>query len=92
MSQNHRILRHLQKGHSITPLIALSEFGAFRLGARIFELRKAGHDIRKVMHIDENGRPYAKYYLHTPSEHATAGGVHPVNAGGAEGAAVRPGR
>jgi len=40
LTQKKQVLAHLQTGKSITPLEALNLFGAFRLGAIIFELRK----------------------------------------------------
>ena len=43
-SQNARILSHLRVS-PITPLEALKYAGCLRLGARIFELRAAGHRI-----------------------------------------------
>ena len=43
-SQNARILAHM-KVAPITSLEALKYAGCLRLGARIFELRDAGHDI-----------------------------------------------
>ena len=39
------ILRYLKDEGSITPLDAMREFGCFRLGARIHELKKAGYNI-----------------------------------------------
>ena len=41
-SQNKRIRKYLESGRKITPLGALYEFGCFRLGARIYDLRKEG--------------------------------------------------
>jgi|TARA_R100001086_G_scaffold249572_1_gene189782 hypothetical protein len=48
-SQLNRILGHLKKGKSITPIDALQQFGCFRLGGRIFDLRSKGHDITTKM-------------------------------------------
>lgn len=45
MSQESQILAYLKTGHVITPMSALREFGCFRLSARIYDLRDAGHDI-----------------------------------------------
>lgn len=42
MTQTDRILRHLREHGSITPLEALREFGCMRLGARIYDLKRAG--------------------------------------------------
>jgi len=44
-SQNALILDWLKKGNTITPIQALNMFGCFRLGARIFNLRRLGHRI-----------------------------------------------
>ena len=48
MSVNEKILKYLQKGKSITPMEALEKFGCFRLSARIWELKKEGHDIETI--------------------------------------------
>ena len=45
MTQEKQILQHLQKYGEITPLEALSLYGCFRLGARIWDLRREGHKI-----------------------------------------------
>ena len=45
MTQEKQILEHLQKYGEITPLEALTLYGCFRLGARIWDLRHAGHNI-----------------------------------------------
>lgn len=45
-SQNSKIKAYLQSGKSLTPLDALYMFGCFRLGARIYNLRKQGLDIK----------------------------------------------
>lgn len=42
LSQNKRIRKHLESGRSINPLEALYMYGCFRLGARIYDLRKQG--------------------------------------------------
>lgn len=46
MTQSDRILRHLRDYGSITPVDALKEYGCMRLGARIYDLKRQGHDIR----------------------------------------------
>ena len=63
-SQQRMVARHLQEGKSITPLEALTMYGAFRLSAIIFDLRnEEGMDIRTDMVTDDEGRRYAKYSL-----------------------------
>jgi len=44
-SQNKRIRKYLEAGRSLTPIDALYQFGCFRLGARIYDLRKQGLQI-----------------------------------------------
>lgn len=63
VTQKELILEHLMAGHSITPLEALSNYGAYRLGAVIFELRKEGYDITTRIKRDPTGRNYARYTL-----------------------------
>jgi len=60
MKQIEAILSHLKIEGSITPLDALMLFGCFRLGARIFELRKQGHDI-ETKRVTDKGKTYAEY-------------------------------
>lgn len=63
-SQQRMVARHLQEGKSITPLEALTMYGAFRLSAIIFDLKnEEGMDIRTDMVTDDEGRRYAKYSL-----------------------------
>jgi hypothetical protein len=44
-TQSAQILTALREGAELTPLDALHRFGCFRLGARIWDLRHAGHSI-----------------------------------------------
>lgn len=61
-TQTTQILKALKKGARLTPMDALKRFGCFRLGARIADLRKAGHDIKtRIVHKD--GKNFAEYYL-----------------------------
>lgn len=68
MTQCDLILEYLRRFKAITPWEALREFGCMRLGARIWDLKQAGHDISVVMVQTQNrlGRTvrYAKYVLH----------------------------
>ena len=45
LSHETLILNHLTSGKTITAMEALREYGCFRLGARIYDLRKKGHQI-----------------------------------------------
>lgn len=62
-SQNLRVQRHLAKGHSLTPLGALRRFGCLRLGARIWDLKRAGFDVRRDMVCVGNGKRVASYHI-----------------------------
>jgi hypothetical protein len=51
-TQCARLLNYLRTGQSIDPLISWQALGIYRLGARIFDLRKAGWpiaDVRKIV-------------------------------------------
>lgn len=63
MSQEKQILNYLKQGRAITPLEALKLFGCFRLGARVWDLKQAGHKIVKTVVADEPRRRWAKYKL-----------------------------
>ena len=65
LTQSADILRWLRKGRSITPLLALRRFNCFRLGARIYDLREAGHDIRRTWANLGNGKRVARYSMVT---------------------------
>jgi len=62
MSQNQQILKHLKSGKTLTPLQALGLFDSLRLGARIENLRKAGHKIKTTM-VKSGNKRYAMYKL-----------------------------
>ena len=67
MTQTQMILNHLKSFGSITPRDALELYGCMRLGARIYDLRKAGHSISKSNETKPNRfgemTTYAKYSL-----------------------------
>jgi len=66
-TQRQKILKHLQRGWAINPLVALKLYGCFRLSSIIFLLKKDGHK------IDSNRRRgYSTYYM---AEHADKWGV-----------------
>lgn len=48
MTQQQRVLNHLQTHGSITPLEALNNYGIYRLSVAILRLRRAGHNILTV--------------------------------------------
>ena len=67
MSQCEKILCHLQTRGTITPVEAMNEYGCMRLGARIWDLRRAGHTIMREDETATNryGQPvrYARYRM-----------------------------
>lgn len=61
--QARKVLAHLKKRGSITPMEAIITYGITRLAARIFELREAGFEIITQMKRDEAKKPYATYLI-----------------------------
>ena len=61
-TQKDMILKWLETGEPITPLDALQEFGCFRLGGRINDLRNEGYPIMTEM-ITRNKKTFARYWL-----------------------------
>ena len=63
-SQCAKILEHLKKGLSITPLEALNLCGCFRLSARIWNLRhEQGYNIITERVKTSSGKYVAQYRL-----------------------------
>jgi hypothetical protein len=61
--QASRILEFLKAGNRITPIESLNLFGCFRLGARIWDLKKRGYQIEREMVKLNNGKRVAEYKL-----------------------------
>jgi hypothetical protein len=57
------ILADLKKGVKVTPLNALSDYGCFRLGARIHDLKRQGYNIKSEMVTNVQGKRFARYSL-----------------------------
>ena len=62
-SQNALIKGWLLNGYSITQLEALTQFGCFRLAARIADLRDKGLNVVTDMVTLENGKRVARYFV-----------------------------
>lgn len=62
MTQKEQILHHLTEIGPITPIEALEQYGCFRLGARIADLKKEGVAIRTDI-VARNGKRFAQYSL-----------------------------
>ncbi len=65
MSQDDKVLAHLEAGNTITPLEALQIAGTLALHSCIARLRLRGYAIEKVMRHD-NGKHFGEYFLAVP--------------------------
>ena len=67
MTQCQRVLKYMNDFGSINPQQALFDLGIMRLGARIWDLKRDGHQITRRMVSGKNryGEPvsYAEYRL-----------------------------
>jgi hypothetical protein len=67
MTQNEKVLRHLEDYGSITSLEAMTEYGIMRLASRISDLKSLGVPIEKEMVSGKNrygeSTFYARYSL-----------------------------
>lgn len=61
-TQTKAIKAHLESGKSITPIDALNEYGCFRLGARIYDLKDTGMNIITEM-VQQGRKRFARYRL-----------------------------
>ena len=66
MSQNEMIMDYLERNGSITQAEAMNALGCYRLGARIWELKRRGVRIKRCMEDGLNRfgvrTRYARYY------------------------------
>ena len=63
MTQTESILKHLKSGNSINPLQSLSEYKCLRLGARIYDLKRLGFDIKSRFIKVNSGKEVKEYYI-----------------------------
>lgn len=72
MTQCEKVLRHLRELGTITPMDAIREYGCLRLGARICDLRRDGHQIKSKIVTGRNRfgevTHYAEYSLEDSDE------------------------
>lgn len=61
--QARRILAHLERGKTITPMESMIVYSIYRLSDCIFKIRKAGHNVVREDRVDEQGHKYARYSL-----------------------------
>jgi len=66
-TQRERILKYMQDFGSINPQQAMADLGVFRLAARISDLKRDGHKIRRRMATGRNRYDekvtFAEYYM-----------------------------
>ena len=65
-SQASAIRSALLAGRALTPIDALNEFGCFRLGGRIYDLKREGLAIETEMVEVASGKRVAQYRLKQP--------------------------
>lgn len=58
-----RLKARLLKGDTITPMIALKDWGCFRLSVYVNRLRNDGYKIKTEIVRTHDGTQYAKYSL-----------------------------
>lgn len=72
MTQNEQVLRHLLNNKKITSLEAVELYGIMRLGARIYDLKKQGYQIKTYLRVgkSQNGESmvYAEYRMERREE------------------------
>jgi len=57
------VMAHLRDRGPLTPKEAWERYGIYRLAARVYVLRKAGHNIITHRVRNDWGNPYAEYVL-----------------------------
>lgn len=60
--QSQAVRARLERGW-LTPLEALRELGCFRLGARVFDLRRAGIPVIDESVVGEDGKRWKRYRI-----------------------------
>jgi hypothetical protein len=63
LSQRIKVLKHLEKGHTITQRQAARWWACWRLADVIFKLRNEGHKVRTETVRKAGGINYARYSL-----------------------------
>jgi hypothetical protein len=62
-TQNTNLFLYLSKGNRISGLEALELFGVMRLPARMWDLRRMGHDIQDSWVHTSGGKRVKQYWL-----------------------------
>ena len=63
MTKIAKLRQHFLSGRSLTQLEAIGLYGAFRLAARIHDLKAEGFKFDTTIKRDPLGNPYAEYAL-----------------------------
>jgi hypothetical protein len=63
MTKIDKLKKHFLSGRSLTQLEAIGLYGAFRLAARVHDLKAKGMKIETTIKHDPLGSPYAEYKL-----------------------------
>ena len=64
ITQEQKILNHLQQGQPITPMDAVKYYDIYRLSAVVLKLRRAGHHIIRYSERNSSGKgTHARYEL-----------------------------
>ena len=64
MKQTDAVYAYMETHGSIDPVRAFKDLGCMRLGARIFELKAAGVDVRRQIRTNpDTGKRWAEYWL-----------------------------
>ena len=62
-SQCAKILKHLNRWGSISAITAINKYRCYRLGARIYNLKREGFNIETHIVETTKGKRFAVYYL-----------------------------
>ena len=62
-TQTTRVLWHLKAGHKLTALDALNLFGCWRLGARIWDIKEMGFNVKMKLITTSTGKVVGEYSL-----------------------------
>jgi len=72
-NQRDRVLERLERGLTINRLEADRELNVLRLGARIYELRKAGWNVKsRRVQVGPDGARISEYWLGVPQRKENA--------------------
>ena len=70
-TQTKRILAHMLNGGRITSMEALSNYGCFRLAARIADIRGLGYDVQSKFVSTSTAKKVKQYWLATSTQNNT---------------------